>query len=97
MAGVMVNGCGWSDSFYSTLNLGSHYCKYCKSMQNFALMEVNAKIRILFIPTVTFSTKYCVCCEKCKNGIYVNDKQRDLLLYRGARIEVGDGISIIMP
>ena len=95
MAGVIINGFGWSDSYYPRLNLGQHYCKFCNSMQNFALMEVKAKIRIFFVPTVSFSTKYCVCCEKCQNGIYVNDEQRDLLLYRGAKIEVRDGISIV--
>lgn len=95
MAGVMINGFGWSDSYYSRLNLGQHYCKFCNSIQNFALMEVKAKIRMMFIPTVAFGTKYFIGCEKCKNGIYVDDEQRDLLLYRGAKIEVGDGISIV--
>ena len=36
MAGVIINGFGWSDSYYPRLNLGQHYCKFCNSMQNFS-------------------------------------------------------------
>ena len=96
MGGFTINGFGWGDKLYPKLGLGQHYCKYCKSMQNFALMEVQSKIEVLFIKTVTFNTKYAVCCTKCEEGYYVTEEQRDELLYQGAKIEVlEDGISVI--
>ena len=96
MGGFTLNGIGWGDKLYTKLGLGQHYCKFCKSMQNFALMEVQSKIEVFFIKTVTFNTKYAVCCAKCEEGFYITDDQRDALLYRGAKIEVlENGISVI--
>lgn len=95
MGGFTVDGFGVGDSFYPKLGLGQHYCSFCKSMQEFALMEVRRKIKLLYIPTVSINTKYAVGCAKCKSGYYITDEQRDEILYRGAQIEVkSDGIII---
>ncbi|MGN0263730.1 MAG: zinc ribbon domain-containing protein [Oliverpabstia sp.] len=91
MGGFTVNGCGTGDSFYPKLILGNHYCKYCKSIQEFDLMEVKRKIKVLYIPTVSINTKYAVACKKCKNGYYVEDSIRDDLLYGRKTIEVKEG------
>lgn len=96
MGGFTFNGLGWGDKLNPKLGLGQHYCKHCESMQNFALMEVQSKVVLFWVKTVTFNTKYAVCCTKCEEGFYVTEEQRDDLLYRGAKIEVlEDGISII--
>lgn len=93
MGGFTYNGFGVGDSFYPKQDLGSFYCYSCKSIQEFALMEVKRKIKLLYIPTVSVNTKFAVGCKKCKNGYYIDDQQRDDLLFRRAAIEVkADGI-----
>ncbi|MDO5336378.1 MAG: zinc-ribbon domain-containing protein [Eubacteriales bacterium] len=93
MGGFTVDGCGVGDSFYPKLNLGNHFCKYCNSIQEFALMEVKRKIKVFYIPTLSINTKFAVGCKKCKNGYYIDDKVRDGLLYGRMAIEVeSDGI-----
>lgn len=88
MGGFTIDGCGVGDSFYPKQDLGSHYCSYCKSVQQFALMEVRRKIKVFYIPTVSINTKFAVGCKKCQNGYYIDDKQRDDILYGRAQIEV---------
>ncbi len=97
MAGFVLNGMGWADNLRSILGLGKHYCKFCNSVQDFSLMEISRKIYVLFLPTITIKTQYAVCCERCKNGLCINDRQRDLLLYQGAKLEVQEGMSIVVP
>lgn len=93
MGGFTIDGCGVGDSFYPKQDLGSFYCYGCQSIQEFALMEVKRKIKVLYIPTVSINTKYAVGCKKCKNGYYIDDQQRDDLLFRRSAIEVkADGI-----
>lgn len=91
MGGFMVNGCGTGDSFYPKLILGNHFCKHCKSIQEFDLMEIRRKIRVFFVPTISINTKYGVACKKCKNGFYIEDALRDDLLYGRKAIEVRSG------
>lgn len=80
MGGFTVNGCGTGDSFYPKLNLGNHFCKICNSIQEFDLMEVKRKVKVLYIPTFSLNTKYAVACNRCKTGYYVDDSIRDELL-----------------
>ena len=91
MGGVMVNGCGAADSYYPQLILGKHYCRYCKSIQEFDLMEVKRKIRVFYIPTVAINTKFAVVCKKCKEGLYVDNTLRDELFYGRASMETANG------
>lgn len=91
MGGFTVNGCGTGDSFYPKLNLGNHFCKICNSIQEFDLMEVKRKVKVLYIPTFSLNTKYAVACNRCKTGYYVDDSIRDELLYGRMSIEVPSG------
>lgn len=91
MGGFTVNGCGTGDSFYPKLNLGNHFCKICNSIQEFDLMEVKRKVKVLYIPTFSLNTKYAVACNRCKTGYYVDDSIRDELLYGRMSIEVQSG------
>ncbi len=91
MGGFTVNGCGTGDSFHPIRILGNHYCKYCKSIQEYDLMEVKRKIKVFYIPTVSINTKYAVACKKCKNGYYIEDSIRDDLMYGRKEIEVESG------
>lgn len=79
MGGVMINGCGAADSYYLLKSLPGHTCKSC-GKKDYALMELKRKIRVLYIPTVSLSTKYAVVCPKCKEGYYVSDAQKDFIL-----------------
>lgn len=96
MAGVIVNGFGWEDKYHPIRGLGRHYCVHCRSVQDFFLNEVRKKIIIFFfIPTVTINTKYAVLCAHCGEGYYIDDHQRDLILYQDAGIEISfEGIKI---
>ena len=91
MGGFTVNGCGTGDSFYPKLNLGNHCCKICNSIQEFDLIEVKRKVKVLYIPTFSLNTKYAVACNRCKTGYYVDDSIRDELLYGIMSIEVQSG------
>lgn len=93
MAGVLVNGCGASDSYYKIKDLGMAQCSNCKKMRPFALMELRMKIRILWIPTVPISKKYAVTCTACKNGYYVDEQQMQDIVNGRVDVEVcSDGI-----
>lgn len=91
MGGFTVNGCGTGDSFHPIRILGNHYCKHCKSIQEYDLMEVKRKIKVFYIPTVAINTKYAVACKKCKNGSYIEDSIRDDLMYGRKEITVESG------
>lgn len=90
MGGFTYNGIGWGDCFYPKKDLGRHYCYECKSIQEFALMEVKSKVKILYIPTVSFKTRFSVGCKKCKSGYYVNEDVVRDLLYNRLSIEVAE-------
>lgn len=79
MGGFMINGCGAADSYYLLKSLPGHTCRLCRK-NDYALMELKRKIRVLYIPTVSLSTKYAVVCPKCKEGYYVSDAQKDFIL-----------------
>ncbi|MDO5134115.1 MAG: zinc-ribbon domain-containing protein [Eubacteriales bacterium] len=97
MGGFTVNGCGVGDSFYPQKGLGLHFCKSCRSKQDFVLMEVRRKIKVFFIPTVSINVKYAVGCAKCKSGYYIDDKWKDALMNSKATIQVeDDGIRLLM-
>lgn len=68
MGGFTVNGCGTGDSFYPKLNLGNHFCKACNSIQEFDLMEVKRKVKVLYIPTFSLKTEFVkgVLCKSYK-------------------------------
>lgn len=74
MGGVLINGCGASDSFVKVRDICQGFCRDCKKVQTFGLFEVKRKVRVVWIPTVTLNTKYAVACTKCKSGIYVEDR-----------------------
>ncbi len=96
MGGFTVNGCGVGDSFYPKMGLGQHYCRSCKSMQDFVLMEVRRKIKVFFVPTISINTKYAIGCAKCKSGYYISDDCKEALMNSKATIQVeDDGIRIL--
>ncbi len=94
MAGFTFNGCGASDSYYPIKYIGDFNCPCCgNTMQKFSLMELRMKIRVFFIPTVTVNTKYAVACNKCKNGYYVDETQKNNILSgRVQAIVTSDGV-----
>lgn len=94
MAGFTINGFGASDSYYVLKGLQAAHCPNCRKETQWALMELKMKIRLLYIPTVSVGTKYAVACSKCKNGYYVDERQRDFILNNSAdRVSItGDGI-----
>ncbi len=95
MGGFLFNGCGASDSYNKVQDIGEFHCKFCSKNRMFGLYELARKVRVIWIPTVTLNTKYAVICEKCKNGIYVEDDVRDAILRGKAQFEIGqDGIKI---
>lgn len=73
MGGFIYNGMGWKEVFQPIKTVGSFYCAACRSVQNIAVMEVESKVAVFRIPTVTFKIKYAVGCEKCKNGFYIEE------------------------
>lgn len=77
MAGFTFNGCGASDSYYPIKFIEERHCNVCNAQTSFSLMELRMKIRVLFIPTVTVNTKYAIVCEKCKNGFYISEEQKN--------------------
>ena len=97
IGGYTFNGLGYDKRLSPMIELGEHHCKYCHSRKTFILAEEQYRAKA-WILTVGAWKKFVVVCSECGNGYYVNDKQRDSLLYYGAKIEVdADGISIIQP
>lgn len=95
MAGILVNGCGASDSYYKIKDLGMAYCSTCRKMRPFALMELKMKIRVFWIPTVPISKKYAVTCTSCKNGYYVDEQQMNDIVNGRVKAEIAsDGVTL---
>ena len=93
MGGFLINGCGASDSYYKIKDVAHAFCPSCNAMRTFALMELRMKIRVLWIPTVPISKKYAVVCPVCKSGYYVDEQQKDDILYERVQVEVvKDGV-----
>ena len=93
MGGFLINGCGASDSYYKIKDVAHSFCPSCNAMRTFALMELRMKIRVLWIPTVPISKKYAVVCPVCKSGYYVDEQQKDDILYERVQVEVvKDGV-----
>lgn len=81
MGGFTVNGFGAADSYYPLKPVGNFYCKCCRKEQQFSVMELKRKIKILYIPTVSLYSKFAVACDKCKNGYYIDEASKVALLY----------------
>ena len=97
LSGVSVNGLGYDSVVSPVMDTGVCQCKYCHSMKKFVLAEIALKLRA-FVQLFSVSKKYAVVCSSCKNGYYVDDAQKDAILYHGAGVEVGDdGLVISMP
>lgn len=98
MGGFLFNGCGASDSYKKVMDIKQAYCRFCKKVQMFGLYELDRKIRIVYIPTITTSRKCAVICPKCKNGVYVEDAMRDAILMNRAEVMITqNGIEIKVP
>lgn len=95
MGGVMIDGCGIADSFYVLKPLTGQMCRSC-GKKEYALMEVKRKIRVFYVPTVSINTKYAVACQKCKEGFYISEEQKDYILRNSAScVEVlADGVHL---
>lgn len=87
MGGFMYNGFGAADSYYPIKSVGKFYCNACNKEQEFSVMELKRKIRVLYIPTLTINSKFAVACNKCKNGYYIDDNQKNGLLYGRAIVK----------
>lgn len=81
MGGFTINGFGAADSYYPLKSVGIFYCKCCRKEQEFSVMELKRKIKVLYIPTVSLYSKYAIACNKCKNGHYIEENVKDDILY----------------
>lgn len=88
MGGFMIDGCGVADSFYVQKELGQYICPNCRKLRQFTLSEVKRKIRILYIPTISYSTRYAVICKGCETGYYIENEDRDDIMNGCADIEM---------
>lgn len=80
MAGFLINGCGAADSYYKLKGVGEAYCPRCRKQKPWELAMLKMKIRVVFIPTVSVSTKYAVMCSGCRQGYYVSEEQKKFIL-----------------
>lgn len=80
MAGFLINGCGAADSYYKLKSVGEAYCPCCRKQKPWELAMLKMKIRVVFIPTVSVSTKYAVMCSGCRQGYYVSEEQKKFIL-----------------
>lgn len=95
MGGVLINGCGWSDSYEKIKDLGTFPCPFCKKTQVMSLKEVKTKAKIIFIPVANISTKYIVACSGCGKGYYVDENQKNDLLYdKSIAVMTSEGLLI---
>lgn len=81
MGGFTVNGFGATDRFVPIRNLGTFQCPHCKQERMLQLMEVQRKVSLLYIQTVTINTKYAIACASCQSGYYIEEQQKDDILY----------------
>ena len=81
MGGFTVNGFGATDRFVPIRNLGTFQRPHCKQERMLQLMEVQRKVSLLYIQTVTINTKYAIACASCQNGYYIEEQQKDDILY----------------
>ena len=81
MGGFTVNGFGATDRFVPIRNLGTFQCPHCKQERMLQLMEVQRKVSLLYIQTVTINTKYAIACASRQNGYYIEEQQKDDILY----------------
>lgn len=95
MGGVLINGCGTSDSLVTMRTLPGRLCRVCKKA-DYALMEVKRKVRVFYIPVVSINTKYAIACPKCKEGYYISEEQKNIVLREGSScVEIlADGVRI---
>ena len=91
MGGVVVNGFGAEDKFKTIKYLGEFVCPHCKKSSQFTLDEVNRKIVLLFIPTVSYSTKYAIMCKKCQLGDYISEYDKNRILNGTATVDFSAG------
>lgn len=97
MGGFLFNGCGASDSYSKVMDLKQGYCRTCRKQQMFALYELDRKVRVVWIPTVSLSKKNAVICDRCKNGQYVEGEVLNALLAGRAELAFGeDGMKIFV-
>ena len=80
MGGFTINGCGAADSFKKMKYLGTSYCASCSRETETYLCQVNRKINVFYIPTITLKSSYGVICWKCKQGHYVSQEEAGKLL-----------------
>lgn len=96
MGGFTVNGCGATDRFYHLKSLSSLFCPKCGKETEFHLDEVKRKIDVIFIPTATISVKYAIMCDKCKQGWYVSDTDKNDILSDRVTVKLSaEGVSLI--
>lgn len=88
MGGFTINGFGAADSYYPLKSVGQFYCNVCRKGQNFSVMELKRKVKILYIPTVSLYSKYAVVCDKCKIGYYIDESVKDAIL-KGKAVVTG--------
>lgn len=97
MGGMLIDGCGASDSYYKLKDVTKAYCRTCGREQMFALMQLKMKIRVFWIPTVPINTKYAVVCPVCKNGVLVDESQKNEILAGRLQVEVTEDGLILHP
>lgn len=91
MGGLIIDGFGAEDKFKTIKYLGEYVCPLCNNSNSFTLDEVNRKIVVLFIPTVSYSTKYAIMCKKCQRGRYIDEVDKDKILNGDATVDFSTG------
>lgn len=95
MGGFTINGCGATDSYYPIKDLGTFQCPFCGQNCSFKLEEIKRKIRVLYIPTASISTKYGVFCSSCGRGFHIEDQSKEDILYDRVTIEMtAEGLTL---
>ena len=88
MGGFTINGCGAADSFKKMKDLGTKWCGACSRQTETYLCQVNRKIRVFYIPTLTLKSSYGVVCWRCKQGYYVSEEDAGRLLAGAVKTQV---------
>lgn len=68
MGGFRFNGCGVTEHFKHIKSLGTHQCPNCNKLAEFSLDQVNKKVDVFWIPTLTLNSQYAVMCKNCEMG-----------------------------